>query len=206
MSGLYKKPITPLVSLGTSSVPINSTYGTNFSIYGVGGFMEVYNLSDLNYVIPSGTLGDVEFSGNTIPIALHKGNGSIFSPDILNLNSDNISSGRRKLGMLVYVYETDKVYQYHIPNYNTLWNTATGATGVGGPTVVQTEFGTIVKANSVAGQSLINAWTGSTIENVSGGTNLSNWRLFTVGGGGVGGGGGGGVGAAIVGRVIVKDT
>jgi len=164
MSGLYKKPITPLVSLGTTSVPINSTYGSNFSVYGVGGFMEVYNLSDLGYTIPSGATGDIQYSANTIPIAFHKGNGSIFSPDILNLNSDNISSGRRRLGMLVYVYETDKVYQYHIPNYDTLWSGATGSTGVGGPTVVQTEFGTIVKANSAAGQTFINAWTGSTIE------------------------------------------
>jgi len=72
MSGLYRNPISPLVSLGTTSVPIGSTYGSNFSVYGVGGFMEVYNLSDLVYTIPSGQTGTIEYSGNTIPIRFQK--------------------------------------------------------------------------------------------------------------------------------------
>jgi hypothetical protein len=38
----------------------------------------------------------------------------------LTLNSDNISSGRRKLGMLVYVYETNKIYQFRINFSKTL--------------------------------------------------------------------------------------
>jgi len=108
MSGLYKNPKTPINSLGTVSVPDTKVYGSNFSVYGVGGYMEVYNLTDLVYTIPSGQLGNIEFSGNTIPVQLFKGNGSVFSQDTITLNSDNISSGRRRLGMLAYVYETNR--------------------------------------------------------------------------------------------------
>jgi hypothetical protein len=98
---------------------------------------------------------------------------------VLTLNSDNISSGRRKLGMLVYVYETKKIYQYNIDNYDTLWNNATGATGPGGSTVVISNFGTTVKNNSPEGIVLINAWTASTISGINGydDTNAS-WRVL----------------------------
>jgi hypothetical protein len=43
---------------------------------------------------------------------------------VLNLNNDGISSGRRRLGMLVFVQENLTTYQYTIPNYNSLWNIA----------------------------------------------------------------------------------
>ncbi len=105
MSGLYKNPISPTLSIGTPSVLRNQTFGTTFSILSVGGYSEVYNLTDLIYQIPVGQTGSIEFSGNSIPISFTKGSGSIFSPDVLTLNSDNISSGRRRLGMVVYVYE-----------------------------------------------------------------------------------------------------
>jgi len=182
MSGIYKNPQTPLVSLGTSSVPNGSTYGSNFSVYGIGGFMEVYKLTDLVYTIPVGQTGIIEYSGNTIPIRFQKGSGSVFSPDVLTLNSDNISSGRRRLGMLVYVYETDKIYQFNIENYDTLWNNATGATGPGGSSVIISDFGTTIKNNSVAGQALINAWTGSTIEGVTSGVTGYSWTELKTGG------------------------
>ena len=149
--------------------------------------MEVYTLSGLTYTIPPATTGIIEFSGNSIPIQLTKGSGSVFSPDVLTLNSDNISSGRRKLGMLAYVYETNKIYQFRIDNYETLWNNATGATGPGGPTVVISDFGTTVKNNSEAGIAFINAWTSSTISGVNGfdDTNAS-WRVLSTGGNGGG--------------------
>ncbi len=149
--------------------------------------MEVYTLSGLTYTIPPATTGIIEFSGNSIPIQFTKGSGSVFSPDVLTLNSDNISSGRRKLGMLAYVYETNKIYQFRIDNYDTLWNSATGATGPGGPTVVISDFGTTVKNNSVAGIAFINAWTASTISGVGGydDTNAS-WRVLSTGGSGGG--------------------
>jgi hypothetical protein len=144
--------------------------------------METYSLSGLTYTIPPATTGIIEFSGNSIPIQFTKGSGSVFSPDVLTLNSDNISSGRRKLGMLVYVYETNKIYQFRIDNYDTLWNNATGATGPGGSTVVISDFGTTVKNNSAAGIAFINAWTASTISGLDGynDTNAS-WRVLSIG-------------------------
>ena len=180
---LNKIPVSPITSFGNPSVPNGSTFGTNFSILQTGGFMEVYTLSGLTYTIPPATTGIIEFSGNSIPIQLTKGSGSVFSPDVLTLNSDNISSGRRKLGMLTYVYETNKIYQFRIDNYDTLWNNATGATGPGGATVVISDFGTTVKNNSAAGIAFINAWTSSTISGVGGynDTNAS-WRVLSTGG------------------------
>jgi surface protein len=197
---LNKIPVSPITSFGNPSVPNGSTFGTNFSILQTGGFMEVFTLSGLTYTIPPATTGIIEFSGNSIPIQFTKGSGSVFSPDVLTLNSDNISSGRRKLGMLAYVYETNKIYQFRIDNYDTLWNSATGATGPGGPTVVISDFGTTVKNNSVAGQSFINAWTASTISGVGGydDTNAS-WRVLSTGGSGGGG-------ASITGGTFDKNT
>jgi hypothetical protein len=101
MSFNYKNPITPLSTLGNISVLRKNVFGTNFSILSTGGYMEVYNVNELYYTIPSSTTGLIEYSGNTIPIQLNKGTGSPFSFDVLTLNSDNISSGRRRLGMLV---------------------------------------------------------------------------------------------------------
>jgi len=185
---LNKIPVSPITSFGNPSVPNGSTIGTNFSILQTGGYMEVYSLSGLTYTIPQAATGIIEFSGNSIPIQFTKGSGSAFSPDVLTLNSDNISSGRRKLGMLVYVYETNKIYQFRIDNYDTLWNNATGATGLGGSTVVISNFGTTIKNNSAAGIALINAWTASTISGVGGynDTNAS-WRVLSTGGSSSGG-------------------
>ena len=184
---LNKIPVSPITSFGNPSVPNGSTIGANFSILQTGGYMEIYSLSGLTYTIPPATTGVIEFSGNSIPIQFTKGAGSIFSPDVLTLNSDNISSGRRKLGMLSYVYETNKIYQFKIDNYDTLWNNATGATGPGGATVVISDFGTTVKNNSAAGIAFINAWTASTISGVGGynDTNAS-WRVLSTGGSGGG--------------------
>jgi hypothetical protein len=186
---LNKIPVSPIISFGNPSVPNGSTIGTNFSILQTGGYMEVYSLSGLTYTIPLATTGIIEFSGNSIPIQFTKGSGSAFSPDVLTLNSDNISSGRRKLGMLAYVYETNKIYQFRIDNYDTLWNNATGATtGPGGPTVVISDFGTTVKNNTLEGQAFINAWTASTISGIGGynDTNAS-WRVLSTGGNSGGG-------------------
>lgn len=182
---LNKIPVSPITSFGNPSVPNGSTIGTNFSILQTGGYMEVYSLSGLTYTIPPATNGVIKFSGNSIPIQFTKGSGSVFSPDVLTLNSDNISSGRRKLGMLAYVYETNKIYQFRIDNYDTLWNNATGATGMGGLTVIISDFGTTVKNNSPEGQSFIDAWTASTISGVGGynDTNAS-WRVLSTGGSG----------------------
>ena len=165
--------------------------------------MEVYSLSGLTYTIPPTTTGIIEYSGNTIPIQLTKGSGSIFSPDVLTLNSDNISSGRRKLGMLVYVYETNKIYQFRIDNYDTLWNNATGATGPGGPTVVISDYGTTVKNNSPAGINFISAWTSSTISGIGGYNDTnSSWRVLSTS---VSGGSGTFTGGTVSGATIFTN-
>jgi len=138
--------------------------------------MEVYNLSDLNFTVP-GTTGTVKLSGNTIPIRYTKGTGSLFSPNIITLNSDNISSGRRRLGMLVYVHETDQVYQYTIPNYDSLWSGLTTLTGLSG--LSEDDYFTSVNSRSQIGQDFIDAWLDSSIEGVSGVTrNNARWRIF----------------------------
>ena len=182
MSFNYKNPISPLTILGSLTVTRTDVFGTNFSVLGTGGYMEVYTLNDLYYTIPSGSTGLIEYSANTIPIQFNKGIGTVFSPDVLTLNSDNISSGRRRIGMLVYVIDDDQIYQYQIPNFETLWSGATGATGPGGPTVVFSEFGTTVKNNTPEGVSFISAWTANTIEGISGETALTAvWKKLVFG-------------------------
>lgn len=175
MSFPYKNPITSLQVGTTQSVPQSNTYGLGYSVNNIGGYMEVYSVNDLVYTIPTGTTGSVEYSGNTIPIEFTKGDGNPWSKDVLILGSDNISSGRRRLGMLVYVIENELTYQFSIDGYETLWNNATGATN----TVSISEFGTIVNNSTPEGQAFINAWTGSTIEGVNGNTRgTSVWKKF----------------------------
>ena len=183
MSFNYKNPLTPLTLLGNLSVQRNDIFGTNFSVLSTGGYMEVYSLNDLSYTITP-TTGLIKYSVNTIPIQLNKGNGSPFSFDVLTLNSDNISSGRRRIGMMVYVINQNQTYQYQIPNFEPLFNSATGATGIGGATVVFSNFGTTVKSNSPEGISFISSWTANTIEGVSGETSTTAvWKKFVTGGG-----------------------
>ena len=87
--------------------------------------MEVYNLSDLQYS-SFGNTGNIENSGNTIPVTFYVRQAPTIS-DRLTLNSDAISTGRRRLGMLVYVHETNLTYQLQIDNYQTLWDNAVAA-------------------------------------------------------------------------------
>ena len=178
MSFVYKNPLTAIATQGTQSVRRTQTFGNSYSVNNIGGYMEVYTLNDLLYTIPSGTTGIVEYSGNTIPVDFYKGNGNPWSYNVLSLGSDNISSGRRRLGMLVYVYEEDQVYQFHINGYTSLWTAATASTNC----VNISDFGTTIKNNTVAGQNFINAWTASTIEDVSGYTSeTAVWRKFSSG-------------------------
>ena len=173
----YKNPISSIQNSASESVTRTVTFGTNFSVLSTGGYMEVYSLSDLNWSTYGITSGAVNNSGNTIPITFTKGTGSAFSRDVLTLNSDNISSGRRRLGMLVYVYENNTTYQYIIPNYDTLWGNITGLTGNSG--ITQTDYTTTVNDRSAAGVAFINAWTGSTIEGISGVTrDNARWRIY----------------------------
>jgi len=173
MSFPYKNPITGQQSDGPISITRNAVQGTNFSVLGVGGYMEVYNLSELNLVF-SGT-GTQELSGNTVPIQLTIGTNNTFNPTLLTLNSDNISSGRRRLGMLVYVISENQVYQYTIQNYETLWNSVTGQTNV----VNISDYTTTVNSRSQEGRDFISAWTASTIDGVDGNTSSnSRWVKY----------------------------
>lgn len=183
MSVPYKNPISSVQVSTPQSVSRTSVFGTNFSILNVGGYMEVYNLSDLSLTLTASTYPSlIQLSANTIPIRYTKGNGTFLSPDYITLNSDNISSGRRRLGMLVYVHETDKVYQYIIPNYDTLWNNLSGLTGFS--SVTYSDYTTVINSRSSAGQSFLSGWTSSNIEGVSGFTSSnSNWRIFQTGSG-----------------------
>jgi len=175
MSFIYKNPTSAVALSGPEGVRIDANWGTNFSVSQVGGYQEVFYLDNLKLTF-SGT-GVQELSANTIPIQINVNTNTGFSFTVLTLNSDNISSGRRKLGMLVYVYETDTVYQYTIPNYEQEWNTLTGLTG--SSAITQSTNSTTINARSQAGRDFISLWTGSTIEGVSGVTrNNARWRIF----------------------------
>jgi hypothetical protein len=179
MSYSFRNPISPNQVNSTQTVDSTKIFGTDISVLGTGGYMEVFNLSDLEFTIPIGETGTIVYSGNSIPVNFFKGNGSAYSPDVLILGSDNMTSGRRRLGMLVYVHETDQIYQLLPSNYESLWNSATGATGIGGNTVVVSDFGTTIKNNSAAGQNFINIWTASTVEDVSGTTrSTASWKKY----------------------------
>ena len=171
MAFQYKNPISSSQLNTVESVSRIKTYGTNFSVLQVGGYMEVYTLNDLVYTVPEGSTGPIEFSGNTIPVNYSVRTLS-FLPDTLILNSDNISSGRRRLGMLVYVHETQQTYQYTIPNFETLWDGASGSTTIN-------QYGTSVTTSTAGGGAFIDAWLDSSIEGVGGVTrDNARWKIF----------------------------
>ncbi len=172
MSLQYKNPLTSSLLDGTESTLRTKTFGTNFSVLQTGGYMEVYTLNDLVFST-NGQTGLIEYSGNTIPIKFNVRTLN-FLPDVLTLESDNVSTGRQRLGMLVYVKEVNQVYQLHIDNYDTLWDNA-----VADGDIIQTEYGTSVYSNHAGGQALINAWSASTIEGVNGVTRPNaKWRKY----------------------------
>jgi hypothetical protein len=78
-------------SLGTQIVPVNNLLGTHFSHWGIGGLVELPSLQYL-YDIPIDSL----------------------------IASDKLSSGRRKLGMIVYVIENNKFFQLKPRRKDTL--------------------------------------------------------------------------------------
>lgn len=90
--------------IGSQIGPKNYLNGTHFSHFGVGGFVELPSLQYL-YDIPCGQI----------------------------MNTDGLSSGRRKLGMIVYVVSENKFFQLK-PRKNNLeyvsfteWASAEGA-------------------------------------------------------------------------------
>jgi len=171
MSFIYKNPLTSTQLTNQESVARNKVFGTNFSVLQTGGYMEVYTVNDLIYTIPPGTTGLIQYSGNSIPINYSVRNLA-FLPDTISLNSDGISSGRRRLGMLVFVHETQLTYQYTIPNFEELWDAASGSTS-------ETTYGYSVTTQSAGGADFIDAWLDSSIEGVSGVTRENaRWKVF----------------------------
>ncbi len=180
MSLNYKNPLTSTQLDGSNSVSRTSVFGTNFSVLQIGGYMEVYSLQDLYYTIPANTTGLIQDSGNTIPIQFNVSPTPQTVPNILTLNSDNISTGRQRLGMLVYVYENSLTYQLRIRDYDTLWNNAQLTEDI-----VETEFGTSVTQLGTGGVAFVNAWTATTIEGVNGYTkDNAKWVIYQGDGGG----------------------
>ena len=171
MSLIYKNPTSSTALNSPNSVTRTNTIGTNFSVLQTGGYMEVYNLSDLEFTVPTGSTGPIQFSGNSIPVQYSK-RSLPFLPDSITLNSDNISSGRRRLGMLVYVHETKQTYQYTIDDYDTLWDNASGSTQ-------ESDYGTTVTTSTTGGEDFINAWLDSSVEGKNGVTRENaRWRVF----------------------------
>jgi len=152
-----------------------TTTGTNFSIFNIGGYKEVWSLNDLIYTIPSGTEGAVRYSGNTIPIEFYTGQTTPFViPDSIAIESDYISSGRRRLGMLVYVHETNQTYQYRISDYENYFNEASGST-----TINDTNGIITISSNTQGGRDFIDLWLDSSIEGISGVTKENaRWVIF----------------------------
>jgi len=172
MSFIYKNHSVGTTLSTPDVVTRLSVVGSNFSVLTAGGYMEVWSLSDLNYQTFGGS-GLIENSGNTIPIYYSKSNLG-FIPSKVTIEDDGITSGRRRLGMQVYVHETDKVYQYVIPNYETLFNNASGSTEEDPSTGKY-----VVSDDTVDGLAFVNAWLDSSIEGVSGVTRANaRWRIF----------------------------
>ena len=171
----YKNPLSSVPIEYTYSVTREEVFGTHYSVLGVGGYMEVFTLEDLKFnpSPPGFGSGTVEWSGNTIPIHYNvPSNGN--DPATLLLNNDNISSGRRRLGMLVYVYETDTIYQFHIPNYTTYWDNAVNA----GHVDILTHT-TVIRGEIGAGNFFVDAWLNNNIEGVDGVEREdARWRIF----------------------------
>ena len=171
MSFIYRNPLSSAQLDASGSVQRQKVFGTNFSVLQVGGYMEVYTLDDLKFTIPEGDTGLIEFTGNTIPINYSK-RTLPFLPDNLTLNSDNISSGRRRLGMLVFVHETQTTYQYTMPNFEDLWDAASGST-------TESDYSTTISTSTTGGEDFIDAWLDSSIEGVSGVTRENaRWKIF----------------------------
>ena len=169
MSLNYRNPTSSISLDVPNSVGLDDNFGTNFSVSQIGGYMEVYTLSDLELTLTGVSDGDVLLSANTIPISYNIGGTVPFPPfnlpNTIKLFKDGISSGRRRLGMLVYVHETDQVYQYHIPNYDDLWD------DIDSSDLADNSDDWIVTATAAntGSTAFVNAWTGSTIEGQNGG-------------------------------------
>ena len=89
MSFVYKNPTSSTNVFTADSVLRNQDNGTIFSVSSVGGYMEVWSLENLNWIIPNDIYidgGIVEYTGNTIPISFTSAAHSDPPPYINQLN------------------------------------------------------------------------------------------------------------------------
>jgi hypothetical protein len=175
MAYQYRTPKSSIVNTDAISLQPETYIGSNFSINNIGGYREVNGIGDLDLILTGSPGSNIQLSANTIPISYIE-RGISFLPDTVKLWADGISSGRRKIGMLVYVREVDKTYQYVIPNYESLFNAADSA----GSISYNEGDGLYSVTNATTdGANLLNAWTGSTVEGYNGVTAANaRWRIF----------------------------
>jgi len=175
MAYKYRFPKSSIVNTDAISLQPETYVGSNFSINSIGGYMEVNEVSDLSLTLTGSPGSDLQLSANTIPIRYQE-RGLSFLPDKVLLWGDGISSGRRKIGMLVYVRENDTTYQYTIPDYTSLYDAAdtAGSITINTDTLIQD-----VDNSTTAGANLLNAWTASTVEGYNGVTrDNARWKIF----------------------------
>tara|TARA_R110000744_G_scaffold16075_11_gene44446 strand:+ start:3289 stop:4416 length:1128 start_codon:yes stop_codon:yes gene_type:complete len=177
MSFIYQNPLSTELIPSTLSLVRDDPKGVTFSSSLIGGYTEVWSLTDLKYTIYGN--GDIEDARNIIPIRYYERYLPTIQSNQVTVNNDLISSGRRRLGQLVYVQETDTVYQYTIPNYETLWSNAYASGALLSADTSTSIIGGTSGSPNAAGVALIDAWLDSSIEGISGVTrNNARWRIF----------------------------
>lgn len=152
MSITFKQPFGSSILGVGRSITRDATYGVVFSGSISGGYQEVYSVSDLQY--------DPDNTENAIPIQYTAAVSNptmpwLNQPAKITLNNDSISSGRRRLGMVVHVLSTGTTYQYLPNNYDTLYDTHIGSATVSTTTILFT---------GTSSQDFIDLWIDNSVE------------------------------------------
>ena len=177
------------------SFSMSSQTGVTSGTSLIGGLQEYYHLSNITYSTVNGVIGTpLDDPLNFIPLIYTPGGTqevevtcdrgvtgpcfeTITTPALLELNRDLMSSGRLKLGMVVYVIEKNQSYQFMIDDYETLYNAAVGDISV-------TQYNAQVSGDNAPSQALINAWINHKVEGESNGNggvwtrDEANWKKY----------------------------
>ena len=177
------------------SFSMSSQTGVTSGTSLIGGLQEYYHLNNITYSTTSGVIGvPLDDPLNFIPLIYTPGGTAevprgcdrgeaepcfetITTPALLELNRDLMSSGRLKLGMVVYVIEKNQSYQFMIDDYETLYNAAAGDISV-------SQYNAQVSGDNPPSQALINAWVNHKVEgepNGNGGVwtrDEANWKKY----------------------------
>jgi len=162
----------------SDSFSINSNLGVTSSSSLTGGLHEYYSLSNIIFDTTGTQPGnEVNNSNNFIPLIYSLGGttqtqipcgrnppgpdgncySTITTPSLLQLGSDLISSGRLKLGMVVYVISKSQSYQFMIDNYESLYNAAES-------NISETDQLAQVLGGTTESDALIDAWVNHKVE------------------------------------------